>query len=56
MTETKVSSESLKAQIDTGRYVPSPEAIAASMLRRPGLRLLFGLSAVATAVGQSQSA
>lgn len=55
MTGTKVTSTSLKAQIDTGRYTPSPEAIAVSMLRRPGLCLLFGLTGVVTPAGQSRS-
>lgn len=55
MTQTNVKPNDLKLRIKDGQYSPSPEAVAKAMLKRPGLRLLFGVSTGATAAGHSQT-
>lgn len=55
VTGSKVNNNDLKDRVKTGEYVPSPDAVAKAMLKRPGLRLLFGINP-ATVAGQSQTA
>lgn len=55
VTGSKVNNNDLKDRVKTGEYVPSPDAVAKAMLKRPGLRLLFGINS-ATVAGQSQTA
>ena len=54
ITKNREKPIEIKALIDAGQYVPSPEAVAAAMLKRPGLCLLFGLSPAAAPTGQSR--
>ncbi len=55
-TDKSNSSNQLKMLIQEGAYRPAPEQVAAAMLRRPGLRLLFGGARPTLQAGQSHVA
>jgi hypothetical protein len=55
MDQRRDNPAEIKALIANGQYAPCPQAVASAMLRRPGLRLFFGINGGGARVGQTQS-